>query len=165
MDFIAVAEDLRRKLGDVKIVAHGRSNGGLLVAASAIMRPDLFNAAVIGYPVLDMLRFDKLYIGRAWVPEYGDPSNSEDREYLLKYSPYHNIRPREKYPPMYIYTGLNDDRVHPAHAFKFHAKLREYGHQSYLRVERSSGHIGSTPEVLAEETADYIGFIYMVLNK
>jgi len=165
MDFIAVAEDLRRRLGDVKIVAHGRSNGGLLVAASAIMRPDLFNAVVIGYPVLDMLRFDKLYIGRAWVPEYGDPSNSEDREYLLKYSPYHNIRPGEKYPPMYIYTGLNDDRVHPAHAFKFHAKLREYGHQSCLRVERSSGHIGSTPEVLAEETADYIGFIYMVLNK
>ena len=161
-DFIAVAEELRRK--GSKIVAHGRSNGGLLVGAVMTMRPDLFNAAVIGYPVLDMLRFDKLYIGRAWVPEYGDPENEEDRRYLESYSPYHRIERGRSYPPAYIYTGLNDDRVHPAHAFKFHARLREYGYESYLRVERVSGHIGSTPEIVAREMSDVMGFIYMKLG-
>jgi prolyl oligopeptidase len=128
------------------------------------MRPDLFEGGVIGYPVLDMLRFDKLYIGRAWVPEYGDPDNSEDREYLASYSPYHNIKPGRTYPTVFLYTGLNDDRVHPAHALKFHARMIEYGYESYLRVERSSGHIGSTPEIVAKEMADYVGFIYKKLG-
>ena len=164
MDLIAVAEDLRRRFGNIKIAIHGRSNGGLLVSAAITMRPDLFDAAVIGYPVIDMLRFDKLYIGRAWVPEYGDPEDPADREYLEKYSPYHRIKPGAGYPPTFIYTGLNDDRVHPAHAFKFHARLREHGYESYLRVERSSGHIGSSPEVIAREAADYLGFIYAVLD-
>ena len=162
MDFIAVARDLRRR--GSRIVAHGRSNGGLLVGSVIVMEPDLFDAGVIGYPVLDMLRFDKLYIGRAWVPEYGDPENPEDRGYLEKYSPYHNIARGRSYPPVFIYTGLNDDRVHPAHAFKFHARMIEYGYESYLRVERSSGHIGSTPEIVAREMSDYVGFIYRVLG-
>ncbi len=164
LDFIAVAEDLRRRFDKARIAIHGRSNGGLLVSASMIMRPDLFDAAVIGYPVIDMLRFDKLYIGRAWVPEYGDPEDPRDREYLEKYSPYHSIKPGARYPSVFIYTGLNDDRVHPAHAFKFHARLREHGYESYLRVERSSGHIGSSPEVVAREAADYLGFIYIALG-
>ncbi|MEM2300897.1 MAG: prolyl oligopeptidase family serine peptidase [Sulfolobales archaeon] len=164
MDFIAVAEDLRRRFGDIKIAIHGRSNGGLLVASAITMRPDLFDAAVIGYPVIDLLRFDKLYIGRAWVPEYGDPEDPRDRRYLEEYSPYHRVKPGADYPPVFIYTGLNDDRVHPAHAFKFHARLREYGYESYLRVERSSGHIGSSPEILAREAADYLGFIYTALG-
>jgi prolyl oligopeptidase len=162
MDFIAVAEDLKRR--GARIVAHGRSNGGLLVGSVILMRPDLFEGGVIGYPVLDMLRFDKLYIGRAWVPEYGDPDNSEDREYLAGYSPYHNIKPGRTYPAVFLYTGLNDDRVHPAHALKFHARMIEYGYESYLRVERSSGHIGSTPEIVAKEMADYVGFIYKKLG-
>jgi prolyl oligopeptidase len=162
MDFIAVAEDLKRR--GARIVAHGRSNGGLLVGSVILMRPDLFEGAVIGYPVLDMLRFDKLYIGRAWVPEYGDPEKSEDREYLASYSPYHNIKPGRKYPAVFLYTGLNDDRVHPAHAIKFHAKMIEHGYESYLRAERSSGHIGSTPEIVAREMADYVGFIYKKLG-
>ena len=76
------------------------------MASSMIIRPDLFDSVVIGYPVLDMLRFDKLYIGRAWVPEYGDPENPEHREYLAKYSPYHIIRPGSRYPPIYLSTPV-----------------------------------------------------------
>ena len=161
-DFIAVIEDLRRRGSEV--VAMGGSNGGLLVAATMIMKPDLLKAAVIGYPILDMLRFHLLYIGRVWVSEYGDPDNPGDRVFLLSYSPYHNIRGDVRYPPTYIYTGLHDDRVHPAHAFKFHSKLIEYGNESYLRVERAAGHLGALPEVQARQMSDVMGFIYKILG-
>ena len=159
-DFIAVLEDLRRE--GFENIAMGGSNGGLLVAATMIMRPDLLRAAVIGYPVLDMLRYHLLYIGRAWVSEYGDPDNPSDRKYLLEYSPYHNLRREARYPPTYIYTGLHDDRVHPAHAFKFHAKLLEYGNESYLRVERAAGHLGASPETQAKQMSDVMGFVYKI---
>ena len=110
-----------------------------------------------------MLRYHKLHIGRAWIPEYGDPDNPEDREYLIKYSPYHNIK-EKRYPPTLIYTGLHDDRVHPAHAFKFAAKLLETMTETYLRVEKASGHSGATPEVKAKENADIMAFTYKILN-
>ncbi len=161
-DFIAVIEDLRRRGSEV--IAMGGSNGGLLVAATMIMRPDLLKAAVIGYPVLDMLRFHLLYIGKVWISEYGDPDNPSDRVFLLSYSPYHNIRRDIKYPPTYIYTGLHDDRVHPAHALKFHAKLIEFGNESYLRVERAAGHLGALPEVQARQMSDVMGFIYKIFG-
>ncbi|MEM2795379.1 MAG: prolyl oligopeptidase family serine peptidase, partial [Thermofilaceae archaeon] len=96
-DFIACAEYFKSK--GAKVVAHGVSNGGLLVGAVLTQNPELLDGAVIGYPVLDMLRFPKLHIGKLWVSEYGNPDDPEEREYLLRYSPYHNIRVVE-YPPV-----------------------------------------------------------------
>lgn len=160
-DFIACINYFKN-LGS-KIVAIGRSNGGLLVSAVLIQRPDLLDGAVIGYPVIDMMRFHKLYIGKAWIPEYGDPDNPRDREFLMKYSPYHNVR-AVKYPPTLIFTGLYDDRVHPAHAFKFAAKLKEVGAPVLVRTETVSGHAGATPKVKIRELAEIMAFIYKVLG-
>ncbi len=140
-DFIAVLEKLKGE--GYRVAAWGRSNGGLLVSATLVQRPDVMDSALIGYPVIDMMRFHKLYIGSVWIPEYGNPDEPRDREFLLKYSPYHNVRPAE-YPPTLIYTGLHDDRVHPAHAIKFFLKLKEVGAPVYLRVETKSGHMGKT---------------------
>ncbi|MCX8185213.1 MAG: prolyl oligopeptidase family serine peptidase [Sulfolobales archaeon] len=156
-DYIAVAEKF--KSAGYSIAGFGRSNGGLLMGSVITMKPDLLKVAAIGYPVLDMLKFHKLYIGAAWIPEYGDPEDPADREYLLKYSPYHNVREGVKYPPTIVFTGLYDDRVHPGHALKFYAKLVSYGNKSCLRLETSSGHAGSSPEVLAREIADVTAFI------
>ncbi len=161
-DFISVIS--RYKENGYRTVAMGRSNGGLLVGATMTQRPDILDGAVIGYPVLDMLRFHKLYIGAAWIPEYGNPDNPKDREFLIKYSPYHNIKRNVKYPLTLVYTGLHDDRVHPAHAFKFVAKLKEFGAPVYLRTETTSGHAGATPETRLRENADILAFIYKALE-
>ena len=161
-DFKAVLKHVKAK--GYKVVGWGSSNGGLLVAATMVQEPELFDVALIGYPVIDMLRFHKLYIGRLWTTEYGDPDNPRDREFLLKYSPYHNVRRDKKYPVILVYTGLHDDRVHPGHALKFVAKLEEVGAPVYLRVETSSGHMGSSPEVKAKEFSDILAFIEKVLN-
>jgi len=147
-----------------RVVCWGGSNGGLLVAATFALYPGIMDVAVIGYPVLDMLRFHKLYIGRLWTTEYGDPDDPKDREYLLKYSPYHIIDSGKDYPITLVYTGLHDDRVHPGHAFKFVAKLEELGYNPYLRVETVSGHLGATPETKAREYADIYAFIYKSLG-
>ncbi len=159
-DYIACLERLK-SLG-IKTLAWGRSNGGLLVAAALTQRPDLMDGAMIGYPVIDMLRYPKLYIGAAWIPEYGNP-DTEDREFLLRYSPYHNLIARN-YPPTLIYTGLYDDRVHPAHALKFAKKLREFGAPVYLRVETKSGHIGASQEIRIRELADLMAFASKILE-
>ena len=159
-DFIAVLSKLKAE--GYKVVAWGRSNGGLLVAATLVQRPDVMDAALIGYPVIDMLRFHKLYIGSVWIPEYGNPDDPKDREFLLKYSPYHNVKP-QRYPPILIYTGLHDDRVHPAHALKFFMKLKEVNAPVYLRVETKSGHMGASPETRARELTDLLAFVMRAL--
>ncbi|MFA4647088.1 prolyl oligopeptidase family serine peptidase [Pyrococcus kukulkanii] len=160
-DFIAVLSKLKAE--GYKVVAWGRSNGGLLVAATLVQRPDVMDAALIGYPVIDMLRFHKLYIGSVWIPEYGNPDDPKDREFLLKYSPYHNVKP-QWYPPILIYTGLHDDRVHPAHALKFFMKLKEVNAPVYLRVETKSGHMGASPETRARELTDLLAFVMRALQ-
>jgi len=161
-DYLAVLAKLRHE--GRKVVGFGRSNGGLLMGATMNARPDLFNGVLIGYPVLDMMAFHRLLMGRAWAPEYGDPDDPKDAKFLLKYSPYHNIRRGAKYPPIFIYTGLKDDRVHPAHAFKFLSRLRDAGADAALRVELKSGHIGTTPEMRMREEADKLAFVYTVLG-
>lgn len=143
----------------LKVVGYGISNGGLTVGAVITKWPELLDVAVIGYPVLDMLRYHKLYVGKYWVPEYGDPEDPEMREYLLSYSPYHNIPRDKKLPPTLVYTGLSDDRVHPAHAIKFAVKARLLGHPVYLRVEPRAGHRGAQWQILALQTAYIISFI------
>jgi len=159
-DFMAVLEYYRSKR--LRTVGFGVSNGGLLIGAVLTQRPELINGALIGYPVLDMLRYHKLHIGKAWMSEYGDPDNPNDREFLLKYSPYHNIT-RRSYPKTMIYTGTHDDRVHPAHAFKFAAKLEEEGASPLLRVETKSGHSGATPTRKIKEYSDMMAFVYKTL--
>ena len=160
-DFTAALEYFENE--DFKVVAFGGSNGGLLVGTILTQHPELLDGALIGYPVLDMLRFHKLYIGEAWVPEYGNPDDPKDAQFLIKYSPYHNVTKR-KYPPIMLYTGLHDDRVHPAHAFKFAAKLEEAGVPYLLRVETKSGHSGATPTTKIEEYADMMAFVYKTLK-
>ncbi len=161
-DYLAIMAALRRKRMDV--VGFGRSNGGLLMGATMNARPELFAGVLIGYPVLDMMSFSRLLVGRAWVPEYGDPDDLKDRKFLLDYSPYHNLDEKKSYPPVFIYTGLKDDRVHPSHAFKFYARLKELGAEAYLRVEPLSGHIGTTPEARIREEADKLAFVYHALG-
>jgi prolyl oligopeptidase len=161
-DYAAIVEHLK-SLG-CKVAGWGRSNGGLLIAAVETRWPHLLDAALIGYPVIDMLRYHKLYIGRLWIPEYGDPDDPRMRRYLLSYSPYHNIPKSVKLPPTLVYTGLHDDRVHPGHALKYAAKARRYGHPVYLRVETRSGHSGATAEVRAEELADLLAFLVKTLG-
>ncbi len=161
-DFKAVLKMIKEK--GYRVAGWGSSNGGLLVAATLTQSPDLMDVALIGYPVIDMLRFHKLYIGKLWTTEYGDPDNPRDREYLLKYSPYHNVRHGVKYPFTLVYTGLHDNRVHPGHAFKFVAKLEDAGAPVYLRVETTSGHMGSSPEVKAREFSDILAFLYKTLG-
>lgn len=155
-DFAAVVSHFKRK--GYKVVVAGRSNGGLLVGATLVQHPELLDGAVIGYPVLDMLRFHLLHIGKLWVEEYGDPENAADRSYLRAYSPYHNLVAK-KYPPIMIYTGLNDDRVHPAHALKFAKRLETLGVPFCLRVERESGHMGLSTEGLVKEISDVCSFV------
>ena len=161
-DYIAVLAKLKRE--GVEVVGFGRSNGGLLMGATMNARPDLFDGVLIGYPVLDMMRYHRLLMGRAWMPEWGDPDDPGDRKFLMKYSPYHNVDPRGRYPPVFIYSGLKDDRVHPGHAFKFYARLREAGVDALLRVETKSGHIGTTPRIRIREEADKLAFVYRCLG-
>jgi len=160
-DYIAVLEKLKNE--GYRIAAWGRSNGGLLISATMVQRPDVMDAAIIGYPVIDMMRFHKLYIGRVWIPEYGNPDDPEDRKFLLQYSPYHNIEPKD-YPPTMIYTGLHDDRVHPAHALKFFAKMKDMGAPVYLRVETKSGHMGASPETRIKELTDMLAFVLLTIG-
>src|SRR5690625_6530400 len=100
----------------------GGSNGGLLVAACMVQRPDLFGAVLCLVPVIDMLRYHKFTIGKFWVSEYGDPDTPEHFEFLYKYSPLHNVEEGVTYPPILIATAESDDRVVPAHAKKLDRK-------------------------------------------
>ncbi len=126
-DFIAAAEYLitNHYTSPHKLAIEGGSNGGLLVAAVELQRPDLFAAAIAHVGVFDMLRFDQFTIGYAWKPDYGSPSESEPEfRALLRYSPLHNTRPHIPYPPTLVLTADHDDRVFPAHSFKFTAAMQ-----------------------------------------
>ncbi|WP_252896847.1 prolyl oligopeptidase family serine peptidase [Metallosphaera hakonensis] len=138
-----------------KTIAMGGSNGGLLVGATMNLYPRLIDCGVIGYPVLDMLKYHQFLAGMYWVHEYGDPESYAD--YLLQYSPYHNLR--EGLPPTLVYTGLNDDRVHPMHALKYVARSRELGNKVYLSVNMRSGHNLANPKSTAEEMSMITAFI------
>src|SRR6185436_5133047 len=125
-DFIAAAEWLIANgyTSTQHLGISGRSNGGLLVGACLTQRPDLFGAAMAGVGVLDMLRFHKFTIGWTWVSDYGSPDDPEDFKALRAYSPYHNIRSGTRYPSTLIMTADHDDRVVPAHSYKFAAALQ-----------------------------------------
>lgn len=150
-DFIRAAEWLiaNQYTSPKKLAISGGSNGGLLVAACEIQRPDLFGAALPSVGVMDMLRFDKFTIGWAWKTDYGAPSENEAEFHAIyRYSPLHNLKPGTAYPPTLITTADHDDRVFPAHSFKFAAAMQvaQAGPNPVLiRVETRAGHGAGTP--------------------
>jgi len=155
-DFEAVAEDLiaRKITSPGHLGIEGRSNGGLLVTAALTRRPDLFGAVVCGVPLADMQRYHKLLAGASWMGEYGDPDKPQEWAYIKKYSPYHNLRKGEQYPPTFFYTSTRDDRVHPAHARKMAAKMLDMGYEVWYYENIEGGHGGSsTNEQLAYRIA------------
>ena len=166
-DFIAVGEDLAaRKITSPKHLAiYGGSNGGLLVGAVMVQRPDLFKAVVCAVPLLDMQRYHKLLAGASWVAEYGDPDNAADWAYMSKYSPYQNLKAGVKYPSVLFTTSTRDDRVHPGHARKMMAKMQSMGSavQYYENIE--GGHAGSANNAqVAYRTALMYSFLLSELK-
>jgi prolyl oligopeptidase len=141
-DFIAVAEDLiaRKVTSPRRLGIQGGSNGGLLMGVMLTQRPDLFNAAVVQVPLLDMLRYDKLLAGASWVDEYGDPDDPAERPFLETISPYQNLRKRPDFPEPFLVTSTKDDRVHPGHARKFAARMQELGMLFYYYENIDGGH-------------------------
>ncbi len=169
-DFIAAAEFLIREkyTSTPKLAIAGGSNGGLLVGACLTQRPDLYGAALPAVGVMDMLRFHKFTIGWAWTSDFGDPEKQTDFETLLTYSPLHNIKPGTSYPPTLITTSDHDDRVAPAHSFKFAATLQaaQAGPAPVLiRIETKAGHGAGKPTTkIIDERADIYAFLVKVLG-
>ncbi|MBL6992023.1 MAG: S9 family peptidase [Bacteriovoracaceae bacterium] len=145
-DFIAVAEDLiaRNITNPSKLAIGGGSNGGLLVGVALTQRPDLFSAVICNVPILDMERFHKFLSGHSWIGEYGDPDKEEDLKYLLKYSPFHNLKPGVGYSRPFFYSSTLDDTVHPAHARKMVAKLEDLGQKVLYYENTEGGHDGES---------------------
>jgi prolyl oligopeptidase len=169
-DFIAAAEWLisNKYTSTPKLAIHGGSNGGLLVGAVMTQRPELFGATLPAVGVMDMLRFQKFTIGWAWVSDYGSSDNAEEFKAIYAYSPLHNIKPGTHYPPTLITTADHDDRVVPAHSFKFAAAMQaaQAGPNPILiRIETKAGHGAGKPTSKSiEEIADRWGFLVRALN-
>ncbi len=170
-DFIAVAEWLAANSYSKasKIGVTGGSNGGLLIGAVVNQRPDAFGAAVPEVGVMDMLRFHKFTIGWAWVDEYGSSDKASDFAHLKRISPLHNIKAGAKYPPILVMTADHDDRVVPAHSFKYAATLQatDTGNATKLiRIQTSAGHGAGTPtSKIIEERSDVLSFFWNALTK
>ncbi len=170
-DFIGAAEYLiaNKYTSTPKLAIEGGSNGGLLVGACELQRPELFGAAIAQVGVMDMLRFDKFTIGWAWKADYGSPSeNADEFHAIYKYSPLHNVKPGVAYPPTLITTADHDDRVFPAHSFKFAATMQkdQAGPNPILiRIETRAGHGGGMPlSKRVDLTADEYIFLVKNLN-
>jgi prolyl oligopeptidase len=164
-DFIAAAEYLIKEkyTQPSKLAVSGGSNGGLLVGAVLNQRPDLFGAALPAVGVMDMLRFHRFTIGRAWTSDYGSAENPEEFAAIYKYSPLHNIKKGTKYPAVMVTTADHDDRVVPAHSFKYAATLQEMQSGDapvLIRIETKAGHGAGKPTAkIIEEQADIYGFL------
>lgn len=164
-DFIAAAEWLieNKYTRKEKLAISGGSNGGLLVGACLTQRPDLYGAALPAVGVMDMLRFHKFTIGWAWVSDYGSADNPEEFKAIYRYSPLQNIKPGTRYPATLVTTADHDDRVVPAHSFKFAATLQ--GAQAgpapvLIRIETKAGHgAGKPTSKIIEESADRFAFL------
>ncbi|MDF1696026.1 MAG: prolyl oligopeptidase family serine peptidase [Saprospiraceae bacterium] len=169
-DFIGAAEFLieNNYTSSEKLAIEGGSNGGLLVGASMTQRPDLFAVAFPRVGVLDMLRYHEFTIGHFWATDYGRSDNPEDFEYLIKYSPLHNVK-ETAYPATMVMTADHDDRVVPAHSFKFGAELQSKHNGDapvLVRIEKSAGHGAGKPTAkIIEEASDAIGFMFYNMNE
>jgi prolyl oligopeptidase len=165
-DFIAAVEYLiaNKYTSTPKVAIQGGSNGGLLIGACMTQRPDLFGVCVAQVGVMDMLRYHKFTVGWNWASDYGTSADSKEMfEYLKSYSPLHNLKKGTKYPPTLITTADHDDRVVPAHSFKFAATLQECNdgtNPTIIRIDSKAGHGAGKPiGKLLEEHADIYGFI------
>jgi prolyl oligopeptidase len=163
-DFIAAAEWLiaNKYTNPSKLAAQGGSNGGLLVGAVINQRPDLFRVAIPQVGVMDMLRFHKFTIGWNWIADYGSSDNAEEFKALRAYSPLHNIKSGVKYPATLITTADHDDRVVPAHSFKYAATLQKAASKDnpvLIRIDTKSGHGASNVTKQIEATADIYAFV------
>lgn len=164
-DFIAAAEYLKVRgiTGPGELAIEGRSNGGLLVGAVLNQRPDLFAAALPSVGVMDMLRFNQFTAGRYWLDDYGNPDRKADFQTLLAYSPYHNVQDGRSYPAILVTAADSDDRVVPAHSFKYAAALQNanIGDRPHLiRIETGEGHGGGKSiDKTIEEASDMYSFI------
>jgi prolyl oligopeptidase len=145
-DFAAVAQDLiaRRITSPAHLGIQGGSNGGLLTGNMLVLYPELFGAVVCQVPLLDMKRYHKLLAGASWMAEYGDPDKPEEWTFIRTFSPYQNLRADMKLPPLLLTTSTRDDRVHPGHARKFAARMREQGHEVLYYENIEGGHGGAS---------------------
>jgi len=168
-DFISAAEYLisEKYTSTSKLAIYGRSNGGLLVGAAMTQRPDLFKVALPTVGVLDMLRYHKFTVGWGWAVEYGSSDDEKYFKYLLGYSPLHNLKSGAQYPATMIMTADHDDRVVPAHSFKFGATLQELykgDRPMLLRIEKNAGHgsggAGSLSKIIEQETDRWTFVLY-----
>ena len=164
-DFIAAAEYLiKEKYTSPQYLAiRGGSNGGLLVGATMLQRPDLFKVALPAVGVLDMLRYHTFTAGAGWAYDYGTSDDSKEMfEYLKGYSPVHNVKEGTCYPATLVFTGDHDDRVVPAHSFKFAAQLQSKQackNPVFIRIETNAGHGAGTPvSKIIDQTADWQAF-------
>jgi prolyl oligopeptidase len=169
-DFLAAAEYLIREkyTNPKKLAIAGGSNGGLLVGAAETQRPDLFQAVVCGAPLLDMIRYHQFLVARWWVPEYGSSEDPKQFAYLLKYSPYHNVKPGVKYPATLFVTGDADTRVDPLHARKMAARLQAVNPPDrpiLLLYDTKSGHSAGKPvNAQIEDWTDEFSFLFRELG-
>jgi prolyl oligopeptidase len=168
-DFIAAGEYLINSNYTSKdyLAIRGGSNGGLLIGAVINQRPDLFKVAIPQVGVMDMLRFHKFTIGWNWIAEYGSSDNAEDFKNLYAYSPLHNVKQGVRYPATLITTADHDDRVVPAHSFKYAATLQEMNksnNPTLIRIETNSGHGASNTAKNIEVMADIYSFIFYNMN-
>ena len=169
-DFIAAAEWLvaNHYTQPKKLAIMGGSNGGLLIGACETQRPELFGACLPAVGVMDMLRFNKFTIGWAWMSDYGSPENPDEFRALYAYSPLHHIRPGTEYPPTFVTTADHDDRVVPAHSFKFAAAMQsaQAGRAPVLiRIDTKAGHGGGKPTAkLIDEVTDRWAFLVEELD-
>ncbi|MCC6918524.1 MAG: S9 family peptidase [Alphaproteobacteria bacterium] len=163
-DFESVAEDLiaRGLTTPKQLGISGGSNGGLLVGVAFTQRPDLFNAVLCDVPLLDMIRYTKLPPGASWIAEYGDPEIPAEREALLKYSPYQNLKDGVVYPRVFFMTSTADDRVHPGHARKMAALMESKGYPFLFYEETEGGHGAATNQLVR---AAQIAMQYVYLSK
>ncbi len=165
-DFISAAEYLinEKYTSPGYLAIQGGSNGGLLIGAVINQRPELFKVALPAVGVMDMLRFHKFTIGWSWVTDYGSSDNKEEFEYLYKYSPLHNIKNNITYPAVMVTTADHDDRVVPAHSFKYIATLQEKykgPNPVLIRIETSAGHgAGKPTSKMIEEAVDLYSFVF-----
>jgi prolyl oligopeptidase len=165
-DFFAAAEYLIQNhyTSPDRFAIRGRSNGGLLMGAAMTQRPDLFGAIWCGYPLLDMLRYQKFEFGRLWTTEYGSAENAKDFPYIVKYSPYQNVKPGTKYPAIMFFTGSSDTRVDPMNARKMTALMQAStggDRPLLLHYSLKGGHsAGVSLTQLVEDQADELGFLW-----
>jgi prolyl oligopeptidase len=161
-DFQAVAEDIERRgiTTPKQLGIMGGSNGGLLVSANMVERPDLFGAVVCQVPLIDMIRYTHIGAGASWIAEYGDPEKADARAWIMKYSPYQNVSAEKTYPPVFFVTATSDDRVTPVHARKMAARMEAQGHDVLFYENTDGGHAAAADHKQGAEMWA-LSFVYL----